>query len=160
MTILPAISSDLAKILSLQCLAYQSEAILLQNFSIPPLLQTLEELRVEFQNGTILKAVEDGEIIGSVRGCEKDHTLYIGKLIVHPDYRGRGIGTQLLQAIEDAYPGDRYELFTSAKSEKNIRLYERQGYRRFAEKQVSPELRFIYLEKPAVAKQADRNIAS
>ena len=34
-----------------------------------------------------------------------------------------------------------------AKSEKNIRLYERQGYRRFAEKQVNTELCFVYLEK-------------
>ena len=142
-----ASKTDLSEILNLQRLAYQSEAILLNNFSIPPLLQTLEEVQQEFSNGVFLKAVTDGQIIGSVRGYVQDRTLNIGKLIVHPDFRGRGIGTQLLQAIEDACPDCRYELFTSAKSEKNIRLYERQGYRRFAEKQVSAELCFVYLEK-------------
>ena len=131
----------------LQRLAYQSEALLLNNFSIPPLTQTLAEVETEFQNGIFLKAVEDGRIIGSVRGYVKESTLYIGKLIVHPDFRGKGIGTSLLTAIEQRYPACRYELFTSAKSEKNLRLYERQGYRRFAEKSVSPELSFIYLEK-------------
>lgn len=36
--------ADAAAILALQKLAYQSEARLYNDFSIPPLLQTLEEL--------------------------------------------------------------------------------------------------------------------
>ena len=147
MKIEQASALDLAEILELQHLAYQSEAILLNNFSIPPLTQTLAEIETEFQNGVFLKALDDGRIIGSVRGYVKESTLYIGKLIVHPDFRGRGIGTSLLEAIEQHCPGCRYELFTSAKSEKNIRLYERRGYCRFAEKSVAPGLTFVYLEK-------------
>ena len=77
--------------------------------------------------------------------------MLIGKLIVHPNHQGKGIGTQLLYAIEQASAAPRYELFTSSKSEKNIRLYERVGYRKFAEKQVSPGLSFVYLEKMALA---------
>ena len=71
----------------------------------------------------------------------------IGKLIVHPNHQGKGIGTKLLQAMEKAHPTLRYELFTSNKSEKNIRLYEHQSYVRFMEKQIAPELTFIYLGK-------------
>ena len=151
MTILPATLPDLPAILSLQYLAYQSEAVLLQNFSIPPLKQTLAELEAEFTSGIILKAVEDGEIIGSVRAKHENGTAYIGKLIVHPAHQGNGIGTNLLYAIEQAAPAPRYELFTSSKSEKNIRLYERVGYRKFLEKQVSADLSFVYLEKTALA---------
>lgn len=144
-----ATDSDLAEILKLQYLAYQSEAILLGNFSIPPLLQTLDELRSEFEQGTLLKAVEDSVIIGSVRGRLENTTLLIGKFIVHPGFRSRGIGSQLLLAIEKLYPGVRYELFTSSKSERNIALYERLGYRRFAEQRISSALTFVYLEKNA-----------
>jgi len=150
MIIEDAAFNDLKEILELQYLAYQSEAILNSDFSIPPLLQILEEVQQEFHSGKILKAVADGTIIGSVRGRVQNNTLLIGKLIVHPNLQGKGIGTKLLQAIERAYPTLSYELFTSNKSEKNLRLYEHQGYKRFMEKQISPDLTFIYLEKKPI----------
>lgn len=146
--IIRAEQANLPAILELQYLAYQSEAILLGNYSIPPLKQTLQELETEYKNGVILKAVhENGDIVGSVRGYTCSGTFYIGKLIVHPAVQGRGIGTQLLNEIESLYPQLRYELFTSSMSNKNLKLYERQGYSRFKEKQVANGLTFIYLEK-------------
>lgn len=147
MTISRATKDDLPAILQLQYLAYQSEAVLLQNFSIPPLMQTLTDLQVEFDRGVVLKAEEGRMIVGSVRAYCEDGTTRIGKLIVDPAFQGRGIGTALLSAVEQACFAPRYELFTSSKSEKNIHLYERAGYVRYAEETVTPTLRFVYLEK-------------
>ena len=141
---------DLPEILALQYLAYQSEAALLQNFSIPPLTQSLESVQEEFSRGTILKATEGETILGSVRAYEQDGTVFIGKLIVHPSQQGKGIGSSLLLAVEEVCPCARYELFTSSKSERNLRLYERLGYHRFAERQAAPGLTFVYLEKKTV----------
>ena len=81
------------------------------------------------------------------RAYSKDGTLYIGKLIVQPDMQGKGIGTALLHEIERVCPHRRYELFTSSMSVRNIKLYERTGYRIFREQQVSDNLKLIYLEK-------------
>ncbi len=144
-----AVYGDLEEILALQYLAYQTEAELLGNYDIPPLKQTLPEIRDEYEKGVILKAVENGRIIGSVRAYKENGTVFIGKLMVHPDHRKRGIGTALLRAAEAACPSARYELFTSVKSAGNIRLYERSGYARFAERDAAPGLRFVYLEKKA-----------
>ena len=139
---------DLRKILDLQCLAYQSEARLLNNPKIPPLKQTISEVKKEFENSVFLKALDGFEaIVGSVRAYSRDGTLYIGKLIVHPDLQGQGIGTSLLKEIEKVCPHKRYELFTSSKSARNISLYEQLGFRIFEEKTVSDGLTFIYLEK-------------
>ena len=139
---------DLKEILELQYLAYQSEAKLFENTDIPPLKQTIEEVYDEFQKGIILKEVDDkGVIIGSVRAYQKGRTVYIGKLIVHPKMQKKGIGTKLLLEIENEYPKQRYELFTSTKSIDNIRLYERLGYKIFKEELVSQELQFVYLQK-------------
>lgn len=139
---------DLEEILKLQYLAYQSEAKLFGNMDIPPLKQTIEEVYDEFQKGAILKAVDDGGvIIGSVRAYQDGGTVYIGKLMVHPSKQGQGIGTQLLLEMEKQYPNQRYELFTSTRSEKNIALYQKLGYKIYDEEQVTEELRFVYMEK-------------
>ena len=142
---------DLKEILDLQYLAYQSEAALFGNKDIPPLKETLPELEEEFKNGIVLKMVsEDGKIIGSVRSYAKDKTAYIGKLMVHPDFRGKGYGSKLLREIERYYVDTRYELFTSTRSVDNIRLYEKLGYKIFDEKKITDELVFVYMEKMPV----------
>lgn len=147
MKITRAAQFDLNEILDLQYQAYRSEAALLNNSDIPPLKQTLADLQAEFVNQSFLKAVDDGAIVGSVRYFAEDDTVYIGKLIVKPDFQRRGIGTKLLLEVEKLCPGKRYELFTSNKSLKNISLYERLGYKIFAEKLVAKDLTFVYLEK-------------
>lgn len=148
MIVVRAEKRDLQKILDLQYLAYQSEARLFDNQDIPPLKQTLTDVENEFQKGIILKALdEDKTIIGSVRAFCDNGTAYIGKLMVHPSKQGQGIGTKLLLEMEKQYPDQRYELFTSTKSEKNIALYQKLGYKIFDEEQITEELRFVYMEK-------------
>ena len=147
-TIEKAQENDLQEILALQYIAYQSEARLFNSTDIPPLKQTIDEVRNEFDNGIFLKAVdESGNIIGSVRAYEKDNIVYIGKLMVQPNMQKKGLGTKLLLEIEKQYPNKRYELFTSTKSISNIRLYEKLGYKIFRKEAVSKELEFVYLEK-------------
>ena len=139
--------SDAAEILELQRIAYQSEAEIYNDYSIQPLTQTLEQITAEFDESVILKAVVDGKIVGSVRAYEKDNTAYIGKLMVLPDYQNHGLGKSLLCAIEDAFQGRRFELFTGFKSEKNIAVYEKSGYRLFKKERTAPDLSFVYMEK-------------
>ena len=147
MTILKAEQKDLQEILELQYLAYQSEAVLFKDKDIPPLRETIEEVTEEYNNGTILKMVSGEKIIGSVRAQEQNGSVYIGKLMVHPDHRCKGFGSMLLDEIENYYPGKRYELFTSTRSEDNIRLYQKHGYKIFDRKVINDELVFVYMEK-------------
>ena len=140
---------DLEEILALQKLAYLSEAEIYNDFSIPPLLQTIEDIKSEYAYKTFLKAVDSGKIIGSVRANLQDGTCYIGKLIVHPDFQNRGIGTALMNSIENCFKGcKRYDLFTGKKSVKNIYLYNKLGYMIFKEKRkISEKLTLVSLEK-------------
>jgi epoxyqueuosine reductase QueG/predicted GNAT family N-acyltransferase len=138
---------DYEEILDLQKLAYQSEAIIYNDFTIPPLTQTLENLNEEAKSSIILKVVEDRKIVGSVRAAEKDGTCFIGRLIVHSDYRNKGIGKKLMAAIEKCFEGMRCELFTGHLSEKNLEFYQRLGYREFKTEDITAGLNFVYMEK-------------
>ena len=139
---------DLDTILKLQYLAYQSEADLFGTRDIPPLKQTLDEVTEEYNNGTILKMTDDNDnIIGSVRAREDGGTVYIGKLMVHPDHQKKGYGSLLLSRIEECFPGKRYELFTSTRSVDNIRLYKKMGYEEYKQDPVSDDLVFVYMQK-------------
>jgi ribosomal protein S18 acetylase RimI-like enzyme len=139
---------DAEKILGLQKHAYISEAEIINDFTIQPLRQTLVEVLSEFRQLVFLKVELDNKIIGSVRSYFESGTCYIGKLIVDPAYQNLGIGTQLLHAAELLFPdAQRYELFTGQKSNKNLHIYESNGYRIFKNKVVSEKLTLAFLEK-------------
>ena len=143
-----AIISDAEEILSLQKLAYRSEAEIYNDFNIPPLVQALESIEKDFENQYFLKAVMDGKIIGSVRAYTKEGTCYIGRLIVHPDFQNRGIGTDLMNEIERIFNTcRRFELFTGDKSERNLYLYQKLGYKIFKKAKITDQTMVVYLEK-------------
>jgi len=138
---------DMEAILKLQYASYQSEALLHNDFTIQPLTQTLEESIEEYHKKIVLKAVQAGEIIGSVRAHTEGGTAYISKLMVHPDHQSKGLGKRLLSAIEKEFPGKRFELYTAAKSKRNLHLYESSGYIRLREFVDDSGIRFVFLEK-------------
>jgi GNAT superfamily N-acetyltransferase len=102
----PAVAEDAEAILALQKLACQTEAALYGN-DIPPLRQTLGELRNDIATGMVLKLIEDGRVIGSVRAT------IVGRLIVYPAAQRRGFGSMLMAAIEERCTTcRRFELLT------------------------------------------------
>ena len=141
--------ADAAEVLRLQYASYQSEAELNNDFTIQPLTQTLDEVLAEYRRGIVLKAALDDIIIGSVRAYADGDTVYIGKLIVHPNHQGKGLGKRLLAEVESKFLNKRFELFTSGKSERNLWLYEKTGYRRFKEVTDESGITFVYMEKPS-----------
>jgi GNAT superfamily N-acetyltransferase len=143
-----AIESDLSTILQLQKECYQSEAEIYRDYNIPPLQQDIVALKKEFAEQVFLKAIAEGEIIGSVRGFMDGETCFVGKLIVKKDFQNQGIGKLLLDSVESAFPMcNRFELFTGHKSLKNLHLYNNQGYNEFSRKVVTDNMTMIYLEK-------------
>lgn len=146
--ILQAHVREAEALLKLQYLCYQKEAALYDDYTIAPLTQSLTALLSEYDTHAILVARCGDEIVGSVRGQLREDTCHIGRLIVHPRFQRRGLGTRLMYAIEEHFDhAARYELFTGHRSEDNLRLYRKLGYTRFREETSSPQLRFVFLEK-------------
>ena len=140
--------NDAEAILELQRLAYQSEAIICNDWSLPPLTQTLKSLQEDFITLSFLKAVVNERIVGSIRAKVHAGVCEIGRLIVHPNFQRQGIGSELLRAIEASFPEvTAFELFTSTKSSANIRLYQNHGYAASRTRTLSPTVSLIFLQK-------------
>jgi ribosomal protein S18 acetylase RimI-like enzyme len=147
-----AVIGDAEAILALQRLCFQREAELYNDYTLPPLTQTLPSLLEEFTTHCILVARCNGEVIGSARAIQQRDSCYIARVIVHPRMQRRGIATRLMDAIECEFPDAvRFELFTGSRSEGNLRLYEGLGYKRIGIHAASPKVELVLLEKRASA---------
>jgi len=148
MNILPVCQQDLTEVLAVQKTAFAAEAQLVSNWKIPPLTQTIDELAENWRKGIMLKAVnEGGPIIGTVRGHMAPDGFYIGRLAVQPQWQGRGCGSALLEAMIARAEPNRLVLFTSTKSERNLRLYEKFGFTHFKKSTTATGVPLIWLEK-------------
>ncbi|MFG2308245.1 GNAT family N-acetyltransferase [Streptomyces sp. NPDC048566] len=153
-TISAATEQDAEQILKLQYLCYQSEAELYGDYGMEPLTQSLDSLKAELADGTVLVARLGEEVVASVRGSvDAAGTARIGKLIVHPRLRRHGLGGRLLAAIEARLAADgaatSFQLFTGHRSEHNLRLYRRHGYAPVSREQVDDRLTLVTLAKGA-----------
>lgn len=150
MIIAAATIQDAEAILHLQRLAYQREATLYQDWSIPPLTESLQQLLAEFGQQCFLKAcsAHSPALVGSVRARLLDDTCSIGRLIVHPEFQRKGVGSALMQQVEQTFSqAGRFELFTGHRSKQNLTFYQRLGYVPFREQQLSDHVTLIYLQK-------------
>ena len=147
MKICEAKVEDAPIVLQIQKAAYISEAELHNDFNIAPLTQSLAELESEFNNKCILKVVINDQIVGSGQVRLNGSTSYIGRMAVKNNFKGLGIGSKLLSALEQFYPeANRVELFTGINSKANLGMYERRGYRRIKEETLG-KTTVVFLDK-------------
>lgn len=137
---------DAGEILTLQRAAYVSEAQLYGDPFIPPLVESVQQVRKAIETGVLLKAVDGHRIIGAVRGQLSGTTCRVGRLVVAPDRQGQGVGTALLRALHEQVPeATAFDLFTGHLSEGNLRLYRRLGYRETRRERMDDHLTLVHL---------------
>lgn len=95
---------DAEKILEIQKAAFLGQARIYENYQLPPLTQSLESIKNEFNEKTFLKVQIGTQIIASVRFKVNDGYVTIDRLVVKPEYQSQGIGTTLLSEIESRVP--------------------------------------------------------
>ena len=141
-TITPATPDDAAEVLVLQRCCWVTEALANDTLEIPALHEELEDV-IDWI-GTAWVARDAGRLVGGVRASFDGGAWHVGRLMVARDRRGEGLGARLLRHAEEQAPdaADRFALFTGARSDRNLAMYERAGYRRTAADGV-----VVHLEK-------------
>ncbi|MEV5571297.1 bifunctional NAD(P)H-dependent oxidoreductase/GNAT family N-acetyltransferase [Spirillospora sp. NPDC052269] len=122
---------DAPEVTVLQRACWMDEAIVNDTLDIPALHETPDDVREWLATWDTTGLWLDGRLLGMVRTRPDETDHHLGRLAVVPDLRGRGLGRWLLETAEASATRDarRILLFTGAKSEGNIALYQRQGYR-------------------------------
>ena len=146
---------DAGEVLTLQRAAFVTEAQAHADPCLPPLTQTLAELRAELADpachGWGIRAA--GRLVACVRVRVAGDTAEVSRLVVAPDWQGEGMGTRLLLAAEESLPPEvrALTLFTGEHGHGNLRLYERLGYTR-THAVPAGAYQLIHLAKPRIVR--------
>lgn len=85
----------------------------------------------EIERGDVYVAVEGERIVGAARTKPQEDDLYIDQIAVDPARQGTGVGSWMLQRIDElarARGLGGLSLITAEMAVANIRLYERHGF--------------------------------
>jgi ribosomal protein S18 acetylase RimI-like enzyme len=136
------------EVMTIQRAAYLAEARRYGAWELPPLVETIEEIRKHVESGMPALGAWDGHrLVGSVRGKVDGARMEVARLAVAPDQQGRGLGRRLLDAVCAQAPGEVVWLFTGAESDENLGLYESAGFVKSGEHFDAVGIRCVTLEK-------------
>lgn len=143
---------DAGELFTLQRAAFFAEAVLNGSLELPPLTQSLDELRASIGEGTLLLARRAGRLVGSVRGELRDDVWYVGRLMVAPDLQGQGLGRLLMSEIEARAPTPArvVQLVTGVASVRNLSFYRRRGYQEVSRSSDQAGVPIVLFEKVCV----------
>ncbi len=149
------------ELLTLRRAAFVTEAQAYGDPNIPPLTQTLPELREDLAAAGVitLGAWSGHRLVGSVRVEIEDQKATLGRLAVAPDMQGQGIGTQMMFAVLPLLPDqvDEVWVFTGKDSKQNLALYTNQGYEHQYD-QAAGDLTYAYLRRILGAAEAEEEL--
>lgn len=143
--------ADLPAVLGVQHRAFSRVAtdLLIDPKTLPPLRETLEDLKALHESGTRFFVAEEhgGGIVGSVRASEVDGCVEVGRLVVDDGWQRRGVGSALMDALECSYPDTRcFRLFTGSEAAAPLALYKELGYRETSREDLGYVV-LVWLEK-------------
>jgi tRNA (guanine37-N1)-methyltransferase len=142
-----AVRADAGELLMLQRTCWVQEALANDMWDVPALHESLTQVTDDLTVWTTFVLRSAGRLVGSVRGKLDGQEWLVGRLMVAPDLQGAGLGRWMLERIQEAAPPEArmMGLITGARSEDNLRMYRRAGFRPLREQQ---DPRLARLSKP------------
>lgn len=128
--------ADAGEIFTMQRAAFIAEAQAHHDLFLPPLTQSLTELREDLRQSETQwwgLRTDNRRLVAAVKAqihLDDTSVAHVGRFMVTPDLQGQGLGSYLWQLVEPSLPGSvrRIELFTGEYSHANLRLYARWGF--------------------------------
>lgn len=139
---------ELAKLVALQRAAYRVEADLIGTHVIPPLRETVVDLRASGE--TLWGYYADGELAGAIGFKREGDLLDIYRLAVSPAHFRCGIAGALVAHVETEARASgvrRVIVSTGAANAPAVAFYQHAGFRPTHQREVVPGLLVAHFEK-------------
>ena len=142
-------TADAGEALTVQRAAFVAEARVYGTVDVPPLVETLEQVRHEIETTVTVGAFAGTRLVGSARLTVDGPVGWISRVAVAPDQQGRGIGGGLLEEVERVAPAEVtvFQLCVGARSDDNLAMYTRRGYREFERRTDAAGVELICMRK-------------
>ncbi|MBA2661427.1 MAG: GNAT family N-acetyltransferase [Bradymonadaceae bacterium] len=92
---------------------------------------------------------EDGLLVATARIFHREAPMIVGRVAVHPDRQGQGLGTILMEHVQAHLGAGAAELHAQAHLE---RWYTRLGWRRFGDVFEEAEIAHVMMRWPGIDK--------
>lgn len=101
------------------------------SFDIPWSKSSIRMLIVEDKLSEILIADFDGEVAAYLSYMKIFDEIHIQNVATHPDFRGRGLGMNLLKFLTEFADENKFKitLEVNTKNEKALKLYKKNGFK-------------------------------
>lgn len=146
-------AADAGEVLTLQRAAYVTEARAHGDLDLPPLLDSLDDMRAALTDPAASSwgFRDAGRLIAAVRLQVDGAVAWVFRLVVAPDRQGEGLGTALLLAAEAAAPPEvtTFRLCTGSESHGPLHLYPKLGYRE-THREPEHNHEVVFFEKASV----------
>lgn len=138
------------EIINLQRESYQKEAELIGTTQIPPLLETVKDIR---QNNTekIIGALKKDHLIALIAyEIDAPDTITISRLAVHPNAFRQGLAKKLFHKLEQTTDANIYLVSTGKANIPAIKFYEKMGFTIEREFTTKDHIELVSLKKSTI----------
>jgi ribosomal protein S18 acetylase RimI-like enzyme len=104
----------------------------------PPGYKSVRWQTMLIQRAKYFKVLFNDKIIGGFVVFPKENGHYeLGRIFIDPDYQNQGIGTKVLEHVEELFPeAKRWRLGTPSWNRRNRHFYEKIGYTKVGEDEI------------------------
>lgn len=122
--------ADVDDLLVLQRCCWVDEAIANDTLDLSALREGPGDVEESVRTRSVLAVRRGGRLVAAVQSWVHGDDLWVGRLMVAPDQRGRGVASALLRHVESSAPAGvrRLRLSTGERSDANLALYARHGF--------------------------------
>jgi N-acetylglutamate synthase-like GNAT family acetyltransferase len=147
-TIRRSSSSDIDRLLEIQKEAFAEDYKLYEDHETTPVNETKEKLNENMKHSIHYTIWSNEMIIGGIDIRQKGNALLLDKLFLANEYQNKGIGSKIMHLMEDEFPQIKiWRLYTPYLNTKNHHFYEKLGYKKIGEIQLTEKLSLFKYEK-------------